>query len=142
MACITFPIDAIGPVIEIGISQPRSLLAQGSAPPQIAWIKAIADTGCTHTSIHSSVAAGCGLAIVGKLPVSSTMQTTPVNLYHGDVFIRFPVAGTFFEWRFPDVGLLELLLPSPQFQALLGMDILNRGTMYINGAMKQATFCV
>jgi hypothetical protein len=141
MPCITFPIDPIGPVLEIGIAPPRSLLAPGSPPPPITWIKAIADTGCTHTSIQTNVAGACGLGVVGKTTITSTTQMAPVNIYLGDVFIRFPMGNTFFEWIFNDRGLLELLHPSPNFSALLGMDILSQGTLHMNGLTKQATYC-
>ena len=141
MPCITFPIDPIGPIIEIGVSQPRSQIAQGTPFPQITWIKAIADTGCTNTSVHTSIAAACSLNVVGKVPVASTMQTAAANVYLADVFIRFPIGTSFYDWQFADVSMLELLHPSPNFKALLGMDILNQGAFFINGGMKQATFC-
>ena len=141
MPCIAIPIDPIGPVLEIGIAAPRSQLAQGAPPPQIHWIKAIADTGCSHTSIQTSVAAKIGLNIVSKGSASTPGGNVAVNLYLGDLFLR-PMIGTRpFEFRFGDRGLSEMVNPNPHFEALLGMDILNFGVFVVNGMTTEATFC-
>src|SRR5215467_11854140 len=114
MPCINLPIDPIGPVIEIGISLPISLMAQGAPAPQIHWIKALADTGCSHTSIHSSVATKCGLTVISKSAASTPAGSVAVNVYHGDLLLRPLIGGvTPFEWRFPDRGLLEMLHHNP-----------------------------
>jgi hypothetical protein len=141
MPSINIPISAVGPTLEIGISAPSSLLPAGSAAPQILWFKAIADTGCSHTSIHSSVATKCGLKVLSKGSAATSAGVVAVNIYHGDLFLRSLIAWTTpFEWKFPDRGFMELLHQNPNFDALLGMDILNQGMFATNGGLKQATF--
>jgi hypothetical protein len=123
-------IDPIGPTLDVGISSPLSLAAAGAPPPAINWFKAIADTGCTNTSMHSSVAIACGLSVLGKTPVSTPSGRGPVNLYHGDLFLRSLIGWTArFEWKFQDCFFPEMLQKHPSFDILLGMDILNQGVL-------------
>jgi hypothetical protein len=142
MPSINIPIEAIGPAIDIGICAPASLVAPGSPSPAITWFKGIVDTGCSHTSIHSSVATACGLKVMGKGGVTTTARNVAVNIYHGDLFLRALINwATPFEWNFNDRGLLEMVHKNPAFDILLGMDILNLGVFTTNGGLKQATFC-
>jgi hypothetical protein len=142
MPCINIPINPIGPTLDVGIAFPTSLVTAGGSPPAITYFKAIADTGCTHTSIHSSVATTCALQILGKNTVSTPSGQAAVNVYHGDLFLRCLIGWTAsFEWKFPDRGLVEMLHRNPGFDILLGMDILNLGMFSINGGLRQATFC-
>jgi hypothetical protein len=142
MPCINFPIDpAIGPVVDIGIAQPTSLAIQGSPPPAIRWLKAIADTGCTTTSIHTDVAKALSLPVISQAAVQSTTQTVVVNVYLVDLFIRVPFGPTAFEWPFKDRPVMELLHASATHDALLGMDMLGMGMFNVNGLIRAATFC-
>jgi hypothetical protein len=143
MPCITFPIDpAIGPVVDIGIALPNSLATQGAPPAPIHWVKAIADTGCSHTSVHTSVAAGVGLPIIAQANVQSTTQNAvPANVFLVDIFLRVNSGGSVFEWAFRDRPVLELLRASLTHEALLGMDLMGTGTFNVNGLLKMATFC-
>jgi hypothetical protein len=141
MPCISLPINQIGPTLEIGISLPLSLNPAGAQTPPILWILAIADTGCSHTSIHSSIATKCGLTVLGKGGATTPAGNVAVNLYHGDLLFRSLVGRpSTFEWRFADRTFVEMLNPNPAFDALLGMDILNEGTFICSGLHKQATF--
>ena len=142
MPCISFPIDiVVGPVLEIGISSPLSLATHGAPPPQIHWFKALADTGCSHTSIHSDVAAKAGLTVISKALVKSTTHSVAVDVYLGDLFLRVTMGTRVFEFPFRDRSFAQLLNASPSFDALLGMDIFSYGTLVINGDLRQATFC-
>ena len=141
MPCINLPLDPIGPIIEIGIAPPRTGAANGVPNPPIRWIKAIADTGCTHTSIHSSVALACGLSVLGKDTVTNTSGSIDVNIYHGDLVLRPVIGAGPFEWHFSNRGFLELLHQNPNFDALLGMDILGQGSFSMIGPLKVASFC-
>ncbi len=141
MPCTTFALDpTLGPVTEIGISAPRSLLPQGSPVPPITWIKAIADTGCSTTSIFSGVAAKAGLTVVSKTNVISTTHTVPANVYLGDLWIRGSYLGGTHEFAIYDRPFIELIQQNPSFDALLGMDVFNLGTLLVNGHAGMATF--
>jgi hypothetical protein len=128
-------------MIEIGISAPISQLAAGAGPPPIHWIKAIADTGCSLTSIHASVANKCGLKVISKANSNTAASMVVVNLYHGDLLLRPLIGSRPFEWRMNDRRILQLVHSSPDFDALLGMDVLSTGLFSCNGALKHATFC-
>jgi hypothetical protein len=142
MPCINFPIDPIGPVLEIGIAPPASLRAPDAPQPPILWFKALADTGCSDTSIHTSVAQRCGLQIMSKGTATTPTGIVPVNLFHGDLFLRALVAWeTEVEWPMRDRTFAELTHGDPTFDVLLGMDILNLGVFTTNGSTRQATFC-
>src|SRR4051812_7329105 len=133
MPCINIPLDPIGPLIEIGISYPSSQLSQGDPEPPIRWIRAVADTGCSHTSVHSSIAAACELPIisVGRAHTPGGVVTT--NIYHGDLLLRPVIGHGPFEWRFWDRQFIEMVNPNPEFEALLGMDVLSQGMFVVNG---------
>lgn len=142
MPCINIQIDPVGPTLELGIAAPSSLASAGSAPPPITWFKALADTGCSHTSIHTSVAAACGLQVLGKSGVTTPAGNVAVNIYHGDLFFRSLISWQSpFEWKFADHGFCEMVHKNPAFDILLGMDILNQGLFVTNGGLKQASFC-
>ena len=143
MPCVTLPVDASGrPLIEIGISSARSLLPAGAAPPVIHWVNALIDTGCTITSVYTAIAAQAELPILGKGSTNTANGTVACNLFHGDLFIKIPLPnGQVYEYRFADRRILELCVKPPAFDALLGMDMLMRGTFHVNGITKNATFC-
>lgn len=142
MPCITFPIEQIGPVLEIGISKATSLLAAGEAQPPIIWAKAIADTGCTTTSIHTDLAARAGLQVIAKGTVNSTTHTVPVNVYLGNIYLKWKLLnGSEINMPFPDVQLLELKQCSANHEALLGMNLMGMGHFTVNGLNRMATFC-
>lgn len=142
MPCINLPVDAnVGLRLDLGISPPSSLVAQGSPAPPVFWFRAIADTGCTRTSIHASVAAKCGLKVISKGTAKTAGGNVPVNIFHGDLFVRSLINWmTPFDWKFADRGLMEMVNSNPDFDALLGMDILGMGTLTTTGLMR-ATFC-
>ncbi len=145
MPCIQLPIDSSNrPIIESGISAPSSLLPAGASRPPIYWIKALADTGCTNTSVHSATAIASGLKILGKAPGQINTAAGPVNcnVYHGDLFVKVPMQnGTVFEYPFRDRGIIELACKIPDVEALLGMDMFSLGTLHINGITRTAMWC-
>jgi hypothetical protein len=144
MPSILLPLNAVGPTLDIGVSTPASLVSPGAtpaAPPQITWFRAIADTGCSHTSIHSSIAARCGLKTISKSIAFTPAGNVAVNMYHGDLFLRSLVSwSTPFDWPFRDRAFLEMVQQNPNFDALLGMDILSMGVFTTNGGLRQASF--
>lgn len=142
MPCTHLQVDAnVGLRLDLGISSPASLLPPNSPAPPIFWFRAIADTGCTHTSIHSSVATKCGLNVISKGTARTPGANVAVNIYHADLFIRSLFNWmTPYDWKFADRGLMEMVNANPDFDALLGMDILGLGTLTTTGLVR-ATFC-
>jgi hypothetical protein len=142
MPCSTFPIDPVyGPMLDIGIAAPLSLTPSGVPLPLINWVKAIADTGCSHTSISTVAAGRIGLPIINQTTVGSTTQLVPANIYLADLFLRWNDRGQTLEFAFRDRPMTELLRSTPANEALLGMDMLECGTFSLNGESKMATFC-
>lgn len=141
MPCITFPIEPIGPVLEIGVGKASSLQTPGENNP-IIWAKAVADTGCTITSIHTQLALKAGLQVIGKVNVDSTTDTVPVNVYLGNLYLKWTLPnGAVINVPFPDQRFIELMQCSANHEALLGMNILGSGHFSVNGMTKGATFC-
>jgi hypothetical protein len=141
MPCIHAKIEPIGPIVEFGISTPSVVITPGIPGPPIQWMRALIDTGCSHTSIHSSSAGKCGLNVISKGNVITPTAITPVDIYLGDAILRPIVGGRPFEWRFISHRFNELLHPNPNFEVLMGMDIIGQGTLVVNGGMQVATFC-
>ena len=142
MPCITFPIEPIGPVLEIGLSKATSLLIPGESPPLIVWAKAVADTGCTTTSIHTDLAVRAGLQVIGKTNVNSTTHTVPVNVYLGNLYLKWTLLnGSVINMPFQDQQFIELMQCSDNHEALLGMNLMGMGHFTVNGLNKSATFC-
>ena len=65
------------PIVEIGVSVPIGLSPQ---PPPINWVRALVDTGCSHTSVTSALAQTLGLNIVGRGNAHNAQSTAAVNL--------------------------------------------------------------
>lgn len=141
MPCVSIPINPVGPLVDIGVSRP-SFLAPAAAKPPIHWFKGLADTGCSHTAIHSSVATKCGLSIIGKTVVTTPGGNKAVNLYFGDIHFHSLIAWSLpFDYMFNDRPITEMFNQNPAFDVLLGMDILSTGIFVVHGGLKAATFC-
>ena len=117
---------------------PLSLTTQA---PAIGWVRALVDTGCSHTSVTSTLAQSIGLNIAGRGSAHNAQSTTAVNIFHADLILKPIILGNPVEIRVPDCRLMEFLHPSLPFDVLLGMDLLMQGTMYINGTNCLLTFC-
>jgi hypothetical protein len=141
MPVALFNNDPIGPTVEIGIAPHSPSDIAGVPPPTTVWIKAIADTGCTHTSICAAAAARASLPVIGIGQMTTASHTIPANLYFGTLWVRGMVTGTTsFAWNFPARTFIELGLPGASHEALLGMDIISLGIMVVNGSEKKTTF--
>lgn len=142
MPCINFPIDPIGPILDVGISSPNSLRPSGAPPPAISWFKALVDTGCGTTSIHASAARQCGIQVIGKSAIETATGVVPVNVFYGDLYVRpLLLWQTPSQSRFDNRSFAELPHGHASFDILLGMDVLNLGFFSMNGGSRLATFC-
>jgi hypothetical protein len=141
MPYLSFNNEPIGPVISVGVSSPKSLLAPDASSPQIYWFRAIADTGCTNTSVSQNVINTLGLKSISKAQVTSTTQMINANVFLGDVFLKASIVSSGqIDWAFPNRFLLELIHQSPHFDVLLGMDMLEYGVFSMDGPGKAGTF--
>lgn len=140
MPSISLPLGPAGPAIEIGISAPASLQQQGAPSPPVQWIPAIADTGCTGTAVYTDVAAAAYLPIVSQQNVSTAGGDVTVNVYFGDVHVRWQAGGLMYFWTFANRPLGQLLNVGPSNRALVGMDLLTLGVFIVNGPNFDASF--
>lgn len=141
MPCINFQIDpCIGPLLDLGVSPPLSLTANGIQPP-IVWIKAVADTGATNTCVSPNATTRAGLPLTGQVNVGTLHQIVIANVYSADLFVKCTFGANAIEYGFRDVPITEFAQPSPKNDALLGMDILRCGIFVTNGQTMLATFC-
>lgn len=94
-------------------------------------IKGMIDCGCNRTSLDSSVIAALQIAPVGCQPVTTAMGVMVRNLYRAKVKVA-------------DVELADLLVSEdmyprsfpgmpPDFDALIGRDVLDRGVFVYDG---------
>jgi hypothetical protein len=141
MPCINFQIDpCIGPLLDLGISAPLSLAPTGIRPT-IYWFKAVADTGSTNTCVSPNAIAQAGLPLTGQAQVGTINVVTTTNVYSADLFLRYVFAGGINEFAFRNLPVTQLIAPSANNDALLGMDILRLGIFVINGHTMTGTFC-
>jgi hypothetical protein len=142
MPCITLPYDpAVGPILTIGITAPSSLAAPGSSPPTYKFIKGLVDSGCSNIAIAPATAKAAGLIAVSKTQVVSTTQTVTADVHLGDLALPYHARGATQHFYFKDVRFTDFLHPNPNFEALIGRDVLGMGTLFLNGHTNQFTFC-
>jgi predicted aspartyl protease len=132
MRCIPIRIEAIGLIVRMGLTLPKSEGGKDS----IHWIDALVDTGATHTSVSLEIAVAVTLPNVGEDEMVTPAGRVTIELFHGDVVLD-PNAPRFFR----DRRLAGLIHRQPEFDAVLGMDLLEKGVLTFDGPAKMATFC-
>jgi len=146
MSYITLQVTPHGLVCDalISVSGPRrDALQKAKQPiPGVVPIRALIDTGASHTFVDPSVIAPLGLTPTGPaMPINSaTTGATPANCDQYDVslFIPCPKDFPFMKSVIP-VGTLDLLA-SVGLHALIGRDILSECLLVYNG--KEGTFAL
>jgi len=155
---------AIGPLINLFLSPPAVMkqmvatTAPGSAtspappssPSGIVAASALIDTGASITSVTSILAAQVGLPLIGKRNLQTAGGTISANVYVADIAVPFGTipagaAGAQVHVANVDTAMLENVIvmefqcASPNFNMLLGRDILCRGIFSI-GFDRRYTF--
>jgi predicted aspartyl protease len=128
----------MGPLIHlfIGVSEPRGVaLLKAAVPvPQAVMVKALVDTGASHTAVDPSVMKSLGLTPrrIAKTITPST-GAAPHKCHTYDVSIHVPlgVATALFSKNAWEVTCLEL--KHQGFEVLLGRDILADGILVYDG---------
>ncbi|MHC8509747.1 MAG: retropepsin-like aspartic protease [Rhodospirillales bacterium] len=104
--------------------------------PEVHSYNALIDTGASLTSISKNIVDAAGLESRGRTSVASVHGPANRDVYYVDIFI--PVVNL---WR-PRVRVVEFTLNTPAFDALLGMDILCKGLLTVDGPKGEFTFSV
>lgn len=135
---------AVGPILNVGVGQPASLRdAESKDKPIVRAYPALLDTGADLTCISASVAAEVGLVPTGKRTMSSATESRDMNTYLVDLVLPFgdPKAGG--EMRgLLNATVMEFDAGKPEFQVLLGRDLLCLGLLSLVGYDKRLTFCM
>jgi hypothetical protein len=137
----TLTISASGPVVDAAImvsEARRQVLEQNNIPvPPPQLIRALVDSGASHTCLDPSVMSALGLTPTGTTDVIT--PTTGVNAVSADTYdVAFAVlAGKpgeshliFPTWKVSSMELLH----AQGIHALIGRDILSRCVLIYNGA--------
>ncbi|MFH1067354.1 MAG: retropepsin-like aspartic protease [bacterium] len=135
----------LGPLIDvfIGVSEPRhaALLKAGAVIPSAIVVKALVDTGASHTAVDPNVMTMLGLQPKRTAQtISPTTGVEPHTCHTYDVSIHVPLgtATTLFSKLAWEVTCLKL--KHQGFEMLLGRDILADGLLIYDG--KAGTFAM
>lgn len=142
MPCVTKSYDpARGPILEIGVSLPKSNLEQ-SAAQSYGRVNALIDTGSEVTCVTHKFARWLGLLPMGKASVAGATGVGAANYYLCDV--ELPLVGHHGNPApipVRDIRIYETNPPGSQhYDALLGRDVIGRGVLHITG--DTFTFCL
>ncbi len=135
MSCVHIEYaPALGVLLDIAIAPPGE---EANPADGKVMCKALVDTGATHSCISAEIAARAGIAPDGELLVNSASEVAarvkpyPANLVIPGVNLTVP-----------QITLTEAALPpESEFQALLGRDILCRGSFHLDFS-GNAVFCI
>lgn len=146
MPCLTVSYNpSIGPILQLAIARPLSLLSSESEKQQrqAIGVTALIDTGASITCISQVVAERAGLQVYGKIPMQSASHTVSANAYIVDLLIPFGAdPRNVLLYTVTDHTVMEFQTDNSQFQALLGRDILSRGMLQLTGYNNTFTFCL
>jgi hypothetical protein len=120
----------------------RSALAAANEPiPVHQVIRALVDTGASHTSIEPAVLAKLGLTPTGKIEIVT--PSTGTGTHTADTYdIDFSMYGALTE---PPLLLTNLRVSTAELysrqgiHALIGRDILSKCVLHYNGTLNQFT---
>ena len=121
----------IGPIITFGIAKPNPSAKprQPALHTEALGVSALVDTGAARTCVTEQIARKAGLRVMGKTSISSVHGTEDANVYLADILLFVdlredggvvPLPGCFTT----NVPLVEFVTNSPNFDALLGRDLL------------------
>ena len=141
MPHFTLTISATGPVVDAAIivsESRRKILEEDKSPlPPPQMIRALIDTGASHTCVDPVVLVALGLTATGKTDVvtpTTGVKAVPCDTYDvgfailagkpGESHLVFPT------WKVSSMELFE----AQGIHALIGRDILSRCILNYNGS--------
>ena len=147
MPCITTAFDpAVGPLINLGIAKPGTLTSAANDPAvKIHHCVALVDMGADVTCISQQIADAVGLVIRGKKDMASALTVKATNYYLADIALPFGDPSGEAAIHTVVTGSMEVLEfqpNSPNYQALLGRDIIGKGLFSMTSYDKRFTICM
>lgn len=145
MPHFTLVVEPAGPVVNamISVSEGRrsALSAAGHAIPVAQPIRALVDTGASHTSIEPDLLAKLGLTPTGTIEIVT--PSTGTGTHTADTYdVDFSIYGLVTE---PPLLLTNLRVSTAELfsrqgiHALIGRDILSKCVLVYNGSMNNFT---
>ena len=118
-------------------------MVAGGAKPKMGYFPLLIDTGADVSCISPQLTAQLGLRSIGKRSVSVPTGTATANTHLVDIAIPFgdPTKGAD-TMVLDNITVMEYLGNHPQYQGLLGRDIINRGLFSIAGYDNRFTICM
>lgn len=115
--------------VEIGAPVERRAAeeAEGVVPGTPHLVKGLVDTGASISTVSDEVAAAAGLQMIGSVPLGGVGGTSERPIYAAS--FRLPEYDIFF----PAIEIAGVTLPVPDFQVLVGRDILERVLLAYHG---------
>ena len=135
----------VGPLLNVLIEPAGTLKAKtnGDGQPPVGYHSLLIDTGADITCLATEIAAELGLQLLGKRNVGHAAGSDEVNTYLADIAVPFgdPTKGaqTFVA---ENMTVMEFGGAQPNYQGLLGRDVICRGLLSISGWDSRYTFCM
>ncbi len=146
MPCLSATFNpTIGPLLSVLIAPAGTLTpkANGGGGPKVGACILLIDTGADITCLAPDVAAKLGLQLLGKRDVGHAAGSAKVNTYLADIGIPFgdPTKGA--QTHIAEkITVMEFSGGNPNFQGLLGRDLICLGLFSIAGWDNRYTFCL
>ena len=136
MPHLTSKVSSGRPLVDIyvGVSEARqkALEIAGKPVPPLQGIRALIDTGASHTCLDSQIIRRLGLTPTGKVTShTASSGATPYMSDQYDVSINFPLGSLM--RRFPGLPVIQLELSVQGIDALIGFDLLRNGILILDG---------
>jgi hypothetical protein len=137
MPQLTFPLSAGELKLAVVIGHPskalKALLAAGQSVPSPLWTTGIVDTGTNITCVTPAVLQKLSLASVAMGSSQTVSGPASVNLF--EVSLSIPPAGNVAGpmLTYSDLAVMEMPSPIPGVDVLIGLDILLRCKLLLDG---------
>ena len=147
MPCLSATFNpSIGPLLNVFFAPAGTLKAKangGGEQPEAGLYSLLIDTGADITCLATQVAAKLGLQPRGKRNVHHAAGSDEANTYLVDIAIPFGDPTTSVQTFIAEnMWVMEFGGAHPNYQGLLGRDIICRGLLSITGWDSRYTFCL
>ncbi|HMP03724.1 MAG TPA: hypothetical protein PKD86_15295 [Gemmatales bacterium] len=141
MAVLRIPLSPAGPIvplqITVGASRRQALLKAGQPVPPPIQLAGLLHTGASMTVIDRQLLRRLGLSPTGAVKFKASAQGMSAEISNAyDVGLSLVVGGSTHRLLDP-LAVLEGGFSQPEFQALLGRDVLGRLRIEYDGPNRQ-----
>jgi hypothetical protein len=146
MAVLRLPLSAAGPIVplqlSVGSARQRALVKAGQQVPPPLPLAGLLHTGATGTVIDRQLLRRLGLSPTGAVKFKASAQGLSAEISDAyDVGLSLVIGGSIHPLVEP-LSVLEGSFGQPEFQAILGRDVLARLKVEIDGPSRQFSVMV